>query len=347
MTDNTVTLVMIVKNEEKVIARCIDSVKKALGNKFNYWVIADTGSTDKTKEIIKEELEGIPGQLLEHKWESFGVNRTKVFDAAYRYSDWNMLMDADMVLEGQVSIKNPKVDAFNCFVRSSNMVWRLPLISSAQMKFSYKGAAHEYLYCVEPFTVENYDEVIFDHLSDGDTSGSAQRNLDLLLAQEEYSARDYFYIGQSYGELGKNKKAIEYYKKHIEVADFVEESFISRYRIGCLSRDVGLLLEAWNFRPWRIEPLYEAVLLLREKEMFLAATKIAEMGLGAQYPSSDSLFIQKDVYDYGLLYQYSICLDYVDRAKAVRAFREILGTPGIPDYVRQATEANLKLATDA
>lgn len=343
--DNTFTLCMIVKDEEKVIKRCIDSVKKALGNKFSYWVIADTGSTDKTRQIIKEELKDIPGELLEHKWESFGVNRTKVFDAAYRRSDWNILMDADMIIEGQVYLEGITADALNCFVRSDNMVWRLPLISSAQMKFSYKGAAHEYLDCVEPYTMHNYDEIIFDHFSDGHSSGSAQRNLDLLLAQDEYSARDYFYIGQSYGELGMKDKAVESYLKHIEVADFVEESFISRYRIGCLRRDVGLLLEAWNFRPWRIEPLYEAVLLLREKEMFLAATKVAEMGLGAAYPSQDALFIQKDVYDYGLLYHYSICLDYVDRPKAIRAFKEILGTPGIPEYVRSATEANLKLAT--
>ena len=46
---STLCLVMIVKNEEKVIERCLESVYKYL----DYWVICDTGSIDKTKRIIK------------------------------------------------------------------------------------------------------------------------------------------------------------------------------------------------------------------------------------------------------------------------------------------------------
>lgn len=45
----TISLCMIVKNEEEVLERCLDSVKD-LVDEIN---IVDTGSTDKTVEIAK------------------------------------------------------------------------------------------------------------------------------------------------------------------------------------------------------------------------------------------------------------------------------------------------------
>ena len=44
----TISLCMIVKNEEEVIGRCLDSVR-GLVDEIN---IVDTGSTDRTKEIV-------------------------------------------------------------------------------------------------------------------------------------------------------------------------------------------------------------------------------------------------------------------------------------------------------
>ena len=71
-------LVMIVRDEEDTIRRCLTSVSPYI----SYWVIVDTGSNDKTKEVIKETMEelGIPGELHERPWVNFEVNRTKVFN---------------------------------------------------------------------------------------------------------------------------------------------------------------------------------------------------------------------------------------------------------------------------
>ena len=52
---------MIVKNEASVIRRCLDSVRGVIDS----WVIADTGSTDGTQEIIREALRDLPGALIE------------------------------------------------------------------------------------------------------------------------------------------------------------------------------------------------------------------------------------------------------------------------------------------
>ena len=59
----TVTLCMIVKDEEHIITTCLESVYKHIDR----YDITDTGSSDKTKEIIKTffEEKGIPGEVHE------------------------------------------------------------------------------------------------------------------------------------------------------------------------------------------------------------------------------------------------------------------------------------------
>ena len=92
---NTITLVMIVKNESKVITRCLESVKDYI----DYWVICDTGSTDGTQDIIKTFFSNvnIPGKLHNHKWVNFGFNRSLAIELARNKSDYSLLLDADFI----------------------------------------------------------------------------------------------------------------------------------------------------------------------------------------------------------------------------------------------------------
>lgn len=85
----TISLCMIVKNEEKLLARCLDSVADLVDEV----VIADTGSTDATKEIARRYTE----RVYDFPWEDdFAAARNYVFSKAsmeYIYS-----ADADEVL---------------------------------------------------------------------------------------------------------------------------------------------------------------------------------------------------------------------------------------------------------
>lgn len=56
----TISLCMIVKNEEDVLARCLESVKDVVDE----IIIVDTGSTDKTKTIAKEFTD----KVYDFKW---------------------------------------------------------------------------------------------------------------------------------------------------------------------------------------------------------------------------------------------------------------------------------------
>ena len=50
-----ISLCMIVKNEEKVLARCLDSIVGLMDE----IIIVDTGSSDKTKEIARKYTDNI------------------------------------------------------------------------------------------------------------------------------------------------------------------------------------------------------------------------------------------------------------------------------------------------
>ena len=100
----TICLNMIVKNEAHIIADTLEHLHKYI--KFDYWVISDTGSTDATKEIIKEfyKKEKIPGDLVEHAWKDFGYNRTEAFKAAYKKTDYVFVWDADDEISGKFAM---------------------------------------------------------------------------------------------------------------------------------------------------------------------------------------------------------------------------------------------------
>lgn len=86
----TISLCMIVKNEEKILARCLDTVADLVDE----IVIVDTGSTDATKEIAARYTE----HIYDFQWiDDFSAARNFAFSKAtkeYIYS-----ADADEVLD--------------------------------------------------------------------------------------------------------------------------------------------------------------------------------------------------------------------------------------------------------
>lgn len=86
----TISVCMIVKNEEKVLARCLDSLK----NVADEIIIADTGSDDQTKEIARRYTD----KVYDFKWiGDFSAARNFVFSKAT--GDYIYSADADEVLD--------------------------------------------------------------------------------------------------------------------------------------------------------------------------------------------------------------------------------------------------------
>lgn len=125
----TISLCMIVKNEEKVLARCLDSIC----NLMDEIIIVDTGSTDRTKEIAARYTD----KIYDFEWVGdFSAARNFSFSKAtkeYIYS-----ADADEVV-GQ--------EAYEKFRELKQNL--LPEIEIVQMKYGNQLSYN---------TVYNFDE---------------------------------------------------------------------------------------------------------------------------------------------------------------------------------------------
>ena len=94
--DPKITLCMIVKNEEALISRCLESVKGYVDE----IVVVDTGSTDSTKEICKV----YGAQVFEHPWEgSFSIARNQAM--RHVNTEWILQLDADEVMDAESAPK--------------------------------------------------------------------------------------------------------------------------------------------------------------------------------------------------------------------------------------------------
>lgn len=86
----TISLCMIVKNEEQVLERCLDSIKDLMDE----IIIVDTGSNDRTKEIAGRYTD----KIYDFEWvDDFAAARNESFSHAVM--DYIYVADADEVLD--------------------------------------------------------------------------------------------------------------------------------------------------------------------------------------------------------------------------------------------------------
>ncbi|HEX7300576.1 MAG TPA: glycosyltransferase family 2 protein [Solirubrobacteraceae bacterium] len=84
-----ISAVILTKNEERHIARCIRSAAFA-----DEVVVVDSGSTDATRDIA----ERCGARVVEHEWVNYQVQANAAAAAATH--DWVLLLDADEVVSG-------------------------------------------------------------------------------------------------------------------------------------------------------------------------------------------------------------------------------------------------------
>jgi len=85
----SISLCMIVKDEEKLLEQCLNSVKDIVDE----IIIVDTGSKDKTKEIAKKFTKNV----LDFEWKN-DFSEARNFSIEKATKDWIMFLDADDVI---------------------------------------------------------------------------------------------------------------------------------------------------------------------------------------------------------------------------------------------------------
>ena len=238
----TISLCMIVKNEEDVIARCLDSVRD-LVDEIN---IVDTGSTDKTKEIVKQFTD----RIFDFEWiHHFADARNFSFQQAT--CDYILWLDADDVLmaEDQEKFKalkeslTPDIDAvsmnyhlsFDNEGNASSLLRRNRLVRR-EKQFRWIGAVHEYLE-VSGNLFES--DVAVSHLP---LHHDHQRNITiykkLLQSGESLTPRDTFYYANELLDHNEIEDAVFYYELFLTTKlGWVEDNINACFKLAdCYSK---------------------------------------------------------------------------------------------------------------
>jgi cellulose synthase/poly-beta-1,6-N-acetylglucosamine synthase-like glycosyltransferase len=146
----TMCLVMIVKDEEDTIKKCLTAVAPYISE----WVIVDTGSSDNTLNVIRETMDelGIPGELHERPWVNFEVNRTESLQLSKGKCDFRWIIDADdtFVLDDQninpFYVVDKEFDSYHISYKLHSLKYFRAQIVRSDEDWVYKGVLHEYLH---------------------------------------------------------------------------------------------------------------------------------------------------------------------------------------------------------
>lgn len=344
--ESTIALAMIVRDESPVIGRCLESVR----DHIHHWVICDTGSIDDTQKIVCETLAQVPGELHERAWVDFGHNRTELLRLARGKADYLLLLDADMTVS--VLGAPPELSADSYMLRFSEdpEYWLECLVDGHRWWWS-EGSTHEHIATDTPHTTRNLTEILVHHHHDGSSRAhKLERDRTLLetdLRREANNPRTVFYLAQTYRDLGEHERAIELYGRRAKMDGWEEEVFYALYQVGVLLARRGewpeattALIAAWEYRPTRIEPLYALASGLRLRDEHRTAHVLAKHGLDFPKPS-DHLFVERWIYEWGLLFEYSIAAYWIgDTHAALRACDRLLDCRRLPDPYRTQTIKN-------
>lgn len=221
---------MIIKNEEKYLAKCLDAIK----DHVDEIIIVDTGSTDKSKEIAKNYT----GKIYDFIW-SNDFSKARNFSISKCENNWVLVLDADEIVTG---FDKKEIAQFMSLFSKQKIVGRVKIINffeeESEMKksityvsrlfnkkmFHYEGTIHEQIvtkdksqYHMEPvqITVEH-----LGYLNDVmNEKNKFQRNIFLLKnAIKERPDDSYYYyqLGKSYYKVEQYKDALKSFKSAIE-----------------------------------------------------------------------------------------------------------------------------------
>lgn len=218
-----VSLTMIVKNEERCLARCLESVKPWVDE----MIVLDTGSTDRTKEIARE----FGATVYERRWTNdFAAARNAAL--AKSDADWNLVLDADeWIVEGgqyllglkqdnRKIVHSVRVDS-DLGNQQTHLSTSHHIVRILPKGVRYIGKIHEQpshrLPGVESSLIARHDGYMPVQVHN-----KRGRNMELLLEKVKEDPKEPYYVfqlGKEYDVLGEYEKAIDCYEKAYKLFD--------------------------------------------------------------------------------------------------------------------------------
>lgn len=242
MSKIPVSVCIIAKNEEKYIEGCLKHLKP-----FGFEiVVADTGSTDRTKEIAEKYAD----KVLDFEWiDDFSAARN--FCAEHATNRWILSLDCDEYVTS-VDVKALRM-AMQKFPKCVGTLHLNNLVIDNQGRqrytvddvvrfynkgrYTYVNAIHEQLVSIKGDIADGYSSFLMPmevihygyNITGEEMERKQKRNLRLLEKNLENNPNDsytWFQIGQSSFILGDMDRAIEAYNKGLEFETDIRKAFV-------------------------------------------------------------------------------------------------------------------------
>ena len=334
MKNFTICLNCIFKNESAVVLRLLQSVFHVI----DCYCIVDTGSTDNTAELVRNFFEerGIPGKIVREPFVDFGTTRTFALKQCCSENwdvpdapcpDFLLLLDADMVFQlpreniDEFKRRLWSADAHYIFQGSERFYHKNVRVIKNNIGCTYVAPTHEYISTPEGAKYKQFERefVFIRDIGDGGCkSDKFERDVRLLTAdlrKNPTNVRSWFYLANSLADLRQYDRAIDAYKRRIELGGWWEEIWYSQYKIGICLKALGRMdeaimawMEAYELNPNRIENLFEIIHHYRNIGKNNLAYAVFTMADAARerFPRPDFLFVNAEIYDWRLDYEMTI-----------------------------------------
>lgn len=378
-----ICLNMIVKNESKIIVRLIETVKDVIDYYIISDTGSSDNTISLIKRTMKKY--GIPGEVPQVEWKNFSYNRQVALEHAYRNPEieYVMFIDADEELRTGPNIKDFKTlkrnhlskltkDCYHVKKKYTGSDYYVPMfIKTTHLPWIWKGVVHEYLDTqkqegVEPHEADYIDDgLVYNHVNFGEGANSHglttkqkyMRDVGLLTAEIEKNptdTRSMFYLAQSYYDAQEYEESYKRYKQRADMGGWDQEVFYSLYRMGICSMlcnkpyetILSHMMMAYEYRPTRLEPLFELCKYCREHDMFNQGYLFGKWALSLP-ANNDVLFVHRYMHDYALLDHLSLCAYYTGRYEESKEYMmRILKEKKYPAEHESRFKTNLKFALD-
>lgn len=316
--ESTISVCMIVRNEEQHMERCLRSISDVAYE----IVVVDTGSTDRTAELAED----LGAKVFRYKWQdSFAAARNYGIKKAR--GDWIFVMDADEELpesEGialKALVQEAEAEAYYILVQEAGTETSYASIRLFRRrdKYRYKGVIHESLVFPGVTDVGKFFggvDIRLTHygyqLSEHEMAVKHFRNLDLLqkaVEKDPGDPRANYYLGLSEDKSGRLEEAVKYYETAYKNDHTKENPYINR-NLAITLEHLGRYKEAHQYVDdgIRNHPQYtdlhylKGLLLLRKGDFEKAADNFAraiEIGpaipIFPSYPETGGRFAKREL----------------------------------------------------
>lgn len=334
----TISLCMIVKNEEEVLGRCL-SCMEGIADEI---IVVDTGSTDATREIARQYTD----KVYDYTWDDdFAAARNESFSHAGM--DYVMWLDADDVLleadrQKLLALKealNPSIHtvmmkydvAFDQAGRPTFSYYRERLLLRS-MDFRWEGAVHE---AISPRGNIIHTDIAVTHQKG--KPGDPDRNLRIFqrqLAQgKALVPRERFYYARELMYHSRYREAVQ------ELLDFLdmEGAWLENRISACLDlaaclRSLGeedaalrALLRSFCYDAPRAEVACELGGYFLEAGQPQTAVFWYETALGRKPDESAGGFVNPDCYGFLPCIQLCVAYDRLGDPERAEAYNERAG----------------------